>query len=76
LDSFSSYGVGGADEINVADAAADVAMEAAEAMTEVAISITVEEADTREEASSTPTGITSRFDGGCMWKVADVCLVV
>jgi hypothetical protein len=51
-------------------------MEAAEAMTEVAISITVEEADTREEASSTPTGITSRFDGGCMWKVADVRLVV
>jgi hypothetical protein len=55
--------------MNVADAAVEVAMEAAEAMTEVAISITVEEADIKEETSSTATGITSRSGGGCIWKL-------
>jgi hypothetical protein len=43
-------------------------MDAAEAMTEVAIAMAVEdEASIKDEASSTATGITSRFGGGCMW---------
>lgn len=59
--------------MKVADAAVEEAMEAAEAITEVAISRTVEEwARIKEEASSTATGISSRFDGGCMCTYVDV----
>jgi hypothetical protein len=45
-------------------------MDATEAMTSVAIAMAVDdEASIKDEASSTATGITSRFGGGCMWVI-------